>query len=37
MLFSEQVVDGFNRIKGRYGHFDKNRNSVGHGSVPQAR
>ena len=36
MLFAQQVVDGFDGVEGGQGHFDKEGDPVGHGSVPEA-
>ena len=37
MLFAQQVVDGFHRIKRTQGHFYENCVPVAHRTVPQAR
>lgn len=36
MLFSQQVIDGFNRIKGGQWHFNEDGVPVAHGSVPES-
>ena len=37
MLRAKQVINGFHRVEGFNGHFDKNGAPVAHRAIPQAR